>query len=83
MQIEEIFSEVFNVDKSNIHESLNIRDIKTWDSMNHMTLIEALESNYNVMLTGDQIAEIESVRDVIESLRKQGANLWLSMKQRF
>ena len=44
MQIEEIFSEVFNVDKSNINESLNIRDIKTWDSMNHMTLIEALES---------------------------------------
>tara|TARA_B100000214_G_C23769870_1_gene536255 strand:- start:431 stop:658 length:228 start_codon:yes stop_codon:yes gene_type:complete len=75
MQIEEIFSEVFNVEKSNINESLNIRDIKTWDSMNHMTLIEALESNYNVMLTGDQIAEIETVRDVIESLRKQGANL--------
>ena len=75
MQIEEIFSEVFNVDKSNINESLNIRGIKTWDSMNHMTLIEALESNYNVMLTGDQIAEIITVKDVIDALRKQGADL--------
>ena len=73
--MQEIFSEVFNVDKSNINESLNIRGIKTWDSMNHMTLIEALESNYNVMLTGDQIAEIETVKDVIDSLRKQGADL--------
>ena len=76
MHIEEIFSEVFNVDKSNINESLIIRDINTWDSMNHMTLIEALESNYNVMLTGDQIAEIETVKDVIDALRKQGANVW-------
>ena len=75
MHIEEIFSEVFNVDKSNINESLIIRDINTWDSMNHMTLIEALESNYNVMLTGDQIAEIETVKDVIDALRKQGANV--------
>ena len=75
MQLEEIFSEVFNVDKSNINESLNIRDIKTWDSMNHMTLIEALESNYNVIFTGDQIAEITTVKDVINALRKQGADL--------
>ena len=83
MQLEEIFSEVFNVDKSNINESLNIRDINTWDSMNHMTLIEALESNYNVIFTGDQIAEITTVKDVINALRKQGADLWLSVKQRF
>jgi len=75
MQLEEIFSEVFNVDKSNINESLNIRDINTWDSMNHMTLIEALESNYNVIFTGDQIAEITTVKDVINALRKQGADL--------
>jgi acyl carrier protein len=41
--------------------STNLKDFSNWDSMNHMILITNIESNYNIELTGDEIADIQTV----------------------
>ena len=50
--------------------STNLKDFTNWDSMNHMILITNIESNYNIELTGDEIADIQTV-DCIAKLIEQ------------
>jgi acyl carrier protein len=50
--------------------STNLKDFSNWDSMNHMILITNIESNYNIELTGDEIADIQTV-DCIAKLIEQ------------
>lgn len=42
-------------------DGLHLGDIPTWDSLSHMELILAIESSFNVRLTGDEIADLTSV----------------------
>lgn len=42
-------------------DGLRLGDIPTWDSLSHMELILAIESAYNLRLSGDEIADLTSV----------------------
>ena len=44
----------------------NLRDFSNWDSMNHMILITHIESEFNIQLTGDEIANLETVGCIIK-----------------
>ena len=72
MNLQEILYEVFDTDTIDIREEVKIREIENWDSMNHMILIEAIESNYNLTFTGEQIADIETIKDIQTYLYEKG-----------
>ena len=72
MNLQEILYEVFDTDTIDIREEVKIREIENWDSMNHMILIEAIESNYNLTFTGEQIANIETIKDIKTYLYEKG-----------
>ena len=42
-------------------DGLRLGDIPTWDSLSHMELILAIETAYDLRLTGDEIADLTSV----------------------
>ena len=70
-----IFSEVFNINEESISESSIIKDLENWDSLNHMALIEQIESAYKVTLSGEQIATIETVGDLRKALFEKGIKI--------
>ena len=70
-----IFAEVFNINEGIITESLMIKDLENWDSLNHMVLIEQIESEYKVTLSGEQIATIATVGDLKKALIEKGAKI--------
>ena len=72
MNLQEILYEVFDTDTIDIREEVKIREIENWDSMTHMILIEAIESNYDFKFTGEQIADIETIKDIKTYLYKKG-----------
>lgn len=72
MSLDRTLSEVFVLPESSIVDSLALKDIPTWDSLTHMMLIIRLEENYQIQLTGDEIADIQSVGDVRAALRAHG-----------
>jgi acyl carrier protein len=72
MTVEQIFSEVFSIPANTVQDSLDFRQIAAWDSMAHMTLIARIEEAYKIELTGDEIADLRSVRDVRAILRHRG-----------
>jgi acyl carrier protein len=75
MKLEEIFAEVFAIPQSTVVDALALEDISTWDSMAHMLLVVHLEETYKVQFTGDEIANIRSVRDVRFALTTRGVKV--------
>lgn len=65
----EIFTSVFP--DSTIQNSilnLQLGDIEEWDSQGHLSLLLSIEDFYNIRFTMDQMAEIKSVKQIIEVL---------------
>ena len=57
---------------ADITDGLAYNSIKQWDSVGHMTLIAALETEFNVMLDTDEIIALSSVGVAKTILQKHG-----------
>lgn len=68
MTIKDIIHEVFVLKDADRPDTTVIMDMPEWDSMTHMTFILRLESEFNVMFTGDEIAQMRTIADVREAL---------------
>jgi acyl carrier protein len=73
MSLERIFAEVFSIPEKMVNDSLDLRDIASWDSMSHMMLIARVEDAFSVEFTGDQIADFRTVRDIRGALGQREA----------
>lgn len=65
MQLDEnslkrVMADVFGIDASTIDEMSSVDTIKEWDSLKHLNLVLALESEFNVTLTEEQTVQILS-----------------------
>ena len=65
-----IFQESLNISDKDFSESLKYNDIPEWDSIGHMTLIAALEENYNISIETDDIVDFSSFNKGKEILKK-------------
>lgn len=70
--ITKLMARVFRVPESRITDSLHMRDIAEWDSLKHMELIVAIEQNYQIELTGDEIADMVSLEAIKNILKQRG-----------
>lgn len=70
--MEKLISEVFGIAVDSVHDELDFDSIGSWDSLTHMQLITALEDNYKVQFSGDEIADMRSVGAARTALRGHG-----------
>ncbi|HAZ10354.1 MAG TPA: hypothetical protein DCY56_04535 [Candidatus Omnitrophica bacterium] len=59
-KIKNIMSSVFEIKASKIDETTSPDTAEKWDSLNHMILVVALEEEFNVEFTGEEIVEMIS-----------------------
>ena len=64
----ELIANVLEVDLSIIHNELAVGDIQEWDSLGHMKIIAALETEIGVELDIEQTLEIEDVEDIVDAV---------------
>ncbi len=64
-----IFMESFDVD-ADTAKTLKYQDIPAWDSVGHMSLIAALEDNFDIMMETDDIIDFNSYEKGKELLSK-------------
>lgn len=72
-RVKEIMGAVFEVDPTTINETSSQDTIENWDSIRHMSLVVALEEEFGVQLTDDQIADMESYKLVLLTLQEAQA----------
>lgn len=62
--VEQIIAETLKVTPSAITDELSYSSTPEWDSLNHVNLMLALESNYGVVIDEDVMIDLTSVRAI-------------------
>jgi acyl carrier protein len=57
-KINQILVDIFKISTEKAIDNLTMNDISNWDSLTHMGLIVAIESELCIELSGDDIAEM-------------------------
>ena len=70
----QIFAEALTLDPELVTDSLSYQGISQWDSVAHMTLIAALEDEYEIMLDTDDIIDMSSFAKARQILTKYGVD---------
>lgn len=71
-KLKEVLARIFNVSVSTITEDASPDTIENWDSLRHMSLVLALEEEFGVELTDDQVVEIISYKLIKIVMQEHG-----------
>lgn len=66
------FAAGLQIKPDQVVDDLKYQGIKQWDSVGHMAMIAALESEFDVVLDTDDIIDMSSVAKAREILSKYG-----------
>ena len=61
IKIQDIFRDIFDDNNLSITDSTNANDINTWDSLNHINIVNSVEKEFGVKFA---LGELESLKDV-------------------
>lgn len=66
----EIFKSTLNLSEEELNDKLVYQEVPEWDSVGHMTLISALEDEFDIMFDTDDIIDFSSYvkgMDILQS----------------
>jgi len=66
-----VFQEVFDDDAIEIFDEMTAEDIDEWDSLMHITLVVAVEKEFDVRLNAAEIGKLENVGAMISLLQNR------------
>jgi len=64
-RIRDVMSIVFEIDKEQIKDNSEPGLIENWDSLRHMNLIVALEEEFGIIFTDDEMTELLNMELII------------------
>ena len=70
-----VFMEVFEVSADQLSEALEYQSIPAWDSVGHMSMIAALEDEFDVSFEMDDVIEFGNYSTGLDTLRKYGVEM--------
>ncbi len=68
-RIKQVISDVFNIDVNSVNNKTSTKNIENWDSLKHMNLIIALEEEFNIEFSDEEILtsmNYESILTILE-----------------
>ncbi|EQB91575.1 hypothetical protein C874_10275 [Elizabethkingia anophelis 502] len=65
-EIQEIFRDIFDDETLDITDSTNSSDIEEWDSLNHVSLIVAIEKEFGVKFSFEELATLKNVGTMVD-----------------
>ena len=74
-QVRRLMGEVFNVDRDSIADDASPETIEGWDSMQHLNLVLALEGEFAVRLSADEISDITSFAKIVAALERRSVSV--------
>ena len=70
-----VFMDVFGVKEAVLNEEFTFRAVEQWDSVAHLTLIDALEEAFDVMFDSEDILHYGSYENGKKILGKHGVEI--------
>ena len=70
-RLNEVFRDVFDDDSIEVNEDTTAADIEDWDSLNHITLIDAVESEFGVRFTMGEVSGMKNVGEMAQIIKER------------
>ena len=67
--------EHFKLAPANVTDTLSSKDIPEWDSMNYLLFIAALEKEFGISFTMDEVLGVATLGDVRKLLERKRASV--------
>jgi len=64
----ELFKEVFEMEDEEVKFEDNFRDLETWDSITHLSLIAMLDDEYNMQIEENDLKKLITVEDLFNKV---------------
>jgi acyl carrier protein len=65
-----VFKESLGIAQEQLNDELVYNSVPSWDSVGHMTMVAALEGEFDIMLDPDDIIDFSSYKKGFEILAK-------------
>jgi len=75
LKLTEILNTSFGSNETGLKDETTLMSLPDWDSMSHMYFITQLEEQYEIDLTGDEIADMKTVGDIKKLILLKGKAL--------
>ena len=70
-QLNEVFRDVFDDDTIEVNDQTTSRDIEDWDSLEHINLIAAIETQFGMKFTMGQVVTMKNVGEMVDIISSQ------------
>ena len=70
-KLNEVFHDVFDNNDIVVTEQTDANDIEEWDSLIHITLISAVEDEFDVSFDMKTVVSMKNVGDMIDAIEEQ------------
>ena len=70
-KLNEVYHDVFDNNDIVVTEQTNANDIEEWDSLIHITLISAVEDEFDVSFDMKTVVSMKNVGDMIDAIEEQ------------
>lgn len=70
-KLNEIVATLLELDASSINDDSSPENIEHWDSLNHLNICVAVEQEFGVTLTTDEMVLIRNVGDLVKMLNSK------------
>lgn len=70
-KLQEVFRNVFDDDSIMITENTTAKDIEDWDSLEHITLIGAVEKTFKMRFKMKEVSTMKNVGEMAEIILKR------------
>ena len=68
-KLKRIMSIVFTIDESKIDTNTSNQNIEAWDSLKHLSLILAIEEEFNIRFTNKETALINDFKTIVDIIQ--------------
>ena len=70
-KVKKIMSKIFVLEQSLIEDNASRENIEMWDSLQHLLFISALQDDFNLSFTPEEIQKMTSLDIILNLLRKK------------
>ena len=65
-KLKELLCDTFGLDEEDISQDMSNDTVASWDSLNHLRLVSALEQEFDIRLTMEEINSMTSYGKIME-----------------